>query len=119
MSKESFKMFIKGKPDLLKQVSNGKQSFQSLYEVYSIYGENPSVWDKYILEDEKPISTSIDGINFSKIIKSIQSIDMETLQNGITNLEKAVDILKTFTKKEPEIKPNSYTPRQVHRRFED
>ena len=43
MSKESFKSFARGHTELANYVMNGKTSWQRLYELYEIYGENSSI----------------------------------------------------------------------------
>ena len=39
MSKETFKEFVRLKPELIKQVNSNKTSWQKLYEIYEIYGD--------------------------------------------------------------------------------
>ena len=48
MSKETFKNFVRNYPELGNSVMDNKTSWQKLYELYELYGENSSVWDKYI-----------------------------------------------------------------------
>ena len=47
MSKESFKSFIKDRPELANSVLKGKSTWQSLYELYDIYGEDSTVWNQF------------------------------------------------------------------------
>ena len=46
MSKESFKNFIRTKPELVEYVTNGEMTWQKFYELYDIYGEDNNIWDK-------------------------------------------------------------------------
>ena len=48
MSKEAFKIFARNHPELATQVINDKISWQKLYELYEIYGEDGNIWNKYI-----------------------------------------------------------------------
>ena len=52
MSKESFKLFAKNHPELAEKVLRGTVSWQQLYEIYEIYGENNSIWTNYIEKGE-------------------------------------------------------------------
>ena len=68
MSKDTFKTFAKSHPELAKNVMSGKTSWQKLYELYDIYGENSNVWDTY----------------FSKPIEVAQSSIKDMFNNGVT-----------------------------------
>ena len=48
MSKESFKLFAKKHPELATKVINNDISWQKLYELYEIYGEDNTIWNNYI-----------------------------------------------------------------------
>ena len=49
MSLDLFKQFARIHPELATSVMNNKTSWQKLYELYEMYGENSSVWDKYFI----------------------------------------------------------------------
>ena len=48
MSKESFKLFAKNHPELAEKVLRATVSWQQLYEICEIYGENNTIWTNYI-----------------------------------------------------------------------
>ena len=45
---DNFKKFIASHPDFIDMVRNNNTTWQSLYELYDIYGENESIWNKYL-----------------------------------------------------------------------
>ena len=47
MSKETFKLFARNHKELATAVLQGKATWQQLYELYEIYGENNSIWNNY------------------------------------------------------------------------
>jgi hypothetical protein len=47
MTKEDFKNFVRNKPELASYVTNGDRTWQKFYELYDIYGEDESIWNKY------------------------------------------------------------------------
>ena len=48
MSKlDEFKKFISKNPEFVDYVRNSDTSWQKLYELYDIYGENNEIWNKY------------------------------------------------------------------------
>ena len=45
MSKENFKNFVRKNPDLADYVLAKKVTWQQLYEIYDMYGEDNKIWD--------------------------------------------------------------------------
>ena len=45
---DNFKKFISNHPDFIDAVRNNETTWQKLYELYDIYGENEEIWSKYI-----------------------------------------------------------------------
>ena len=50
MSVDSFKMFVRKNPNLIKYVNNNEMTWQKFYEMYDLYGEDNSIWNKYLKE---------------------------------------------------------------------
>ena len=44
---DNFKKFVSNHPEFVDYVRNNNVSWQSLYELYDIYGENEAIWAKY------------------------------------------------------------------------
>jgi len=85
--KENFKIFVKSNPSLVSYVKNGNGTWQELYEVYSLYGEDKKIWDKYINKE----SSSID-----ELVKMIQNVNLESVRTTIDSLQKAISILQSI-----------------------
>lgn len=142
MSKlEEFKKYVKKYPKLISYVKEGKMTWQDFYELYDIYGENDEVWSKYISESvsdgdnntntNKSINTesvsSDDSNKESKsitsvgdVVKMIKNMDVNKVQDGISSLQKAVDLFSTiFIKDGSKTGGSTYTPRPIYRRFDD
>ena len=64
MSVDSFKMFVRKNPNLIKYVNNNEMTWQKFYEMYDLYGEDNSIWDKYVKEEN--IDIMHDTIYFIK-----------------------------------------------------
>ena len=117
MSKESFKSFIKDKPELANSVLKGKSTWQSLYELYDIYGTNSSVWNTYLQSPSKEISKET---TLNDIVTTIKGVDLETVQNGIQNMQKAISLLQDIgIGKAKDIPKSTYEPRPMYKYFED
>ena len=93
MSKEKFILYAREHPEFANHVINGKITWQQLYELYEIYGENSNIWEGYIKND-------IDLNSFKEVFKMIKSVDLESVQSGITNLQKTIGLIQEIgTKK--------------------
>ena len=95
MSKlDNFKNFVFNHPEFADYVKTNNVSWQSLYELYDIYGEDTNVWSKYLSKNE----TSI--FNISGLLDTIKNIDLNSLEENINNIQKAVGFVEELTKKE-------------------
>ncbi len=115
MSKEGFKVFAKTHPELASKVMSGDTTWQKLYELYDIYGDDSNMWSKYISNTTKDIS-------FKSVFDNIKNIDMESFQKGIDNLQKTIGLIQGIGiggAGEAASKASSYKPRNVYRHMED
>lgn len=117
MSKESFKQFARKHPELSSFISNGNTTWQKLYELYDIYGEENSVWAPYFKGDSSSYNITKDT-TISDLISSIKDLDLKTVQNGINNIQKAISLLQDFGigEKKDVFK---YEERPMYKYFED
>ena len=85
--KEKFKEFVKNNPKLIDYVKNNNKSWQELYEIYALYGEDSSIWDNYL----KSNKTGID-----ELVKMIQGVNLESVKKTVDSLSKAVSIIQSI-----------------------
>lgn len=115
MSLDLFKQFARSHPELATSVTNNKTSWQKLYELFEMYGENSSVWDKYFV---KKTTTGEVTSSFSDLFNMIKNVDLESVQKGVNNLQKTIGLLQDIgigtTVKEPK-----YEPRPMYKYFDD
>ncbi len=123
--KEEFKAFVKTKPELVSYVSNGEMSWQKFYEIWSLYGNDEKVWNKYGLREEKKEEKkeNSDSFSFSSLVDSIKKVDMNSVQKGINSMQKAIELLQGFTSGGAAASAtktaSEYSPRQLFKKFED
>lgn len=124
MSKETFKEFARSHPELASQVMNGKTSWQRLYELFEIYGENNQVWNEYI--PTRNISTSDTSTytspasTFKDFFNTFKNLDLDSVQKGVANIQKTIGLLQDIglgTSSTP--KTQTYEPRPMYKYFED
>ena len=107
-------MFAKSHPELISSVKSGEASWQKLYEIYDIYGEDDRAWDTYF---NKNVNTSSNSFGIGDIVKNI---DMESVQKHINTAQKALGLVQELTGKASvsDIK-TPVTPRPINKFFED
>lgn len=121
--KEEFKAFVRTKPELISYVSNGEMSWQKFYEIWTLYGDDDKVWEKYkkdksVNQDQK----NNESFSFSSLIDSIKKVDMDSVQKGIGSMQKAIELLQGLVAGKGATSASnasSYQPRQLFKKFED
>ena len=117
MSKIEFKEFVKKNPNLMEYVARGETNWQKLYELYDLYGESNTIWDKY-LKINNTNNTNI-GTNFKDLLNLVKGIDLNTVQKGLSSLDKAIDAFKDILPNKTISVKNNYEPRPTYKYFED
>jgi len=121
MSKESFKTFARGHTELANYVMNGKTSWQKLYELYEIYGENSSIWNDYFSSSVPATVGDLSTLpnNIRDLMQNIKNIDLNSVQKGITNIQKALGLLQDIGLGNSSNNSNTYEPRPMYQHFDD
>jgi len=93
MSKlDNFKLFVSNHPEFVDLVKSNKTSWQKLYELYDLYGEDESIWKRY---EENSIKDSID---IKGLFNTLKNINLDSLEESISSIQKAVGLLEEFSK---------------------
>lgn len=116
MSKESFKAFVRVHPELVSHVNNHSVSWQQLYEMYDIYGEDHSIWDSYF-HSSYPIVNTKDTMN--ELLSMIRNVDLETVQKGVNGLQKAIGLLQEIGSGKSDNTMMNYEERPMYKYYED
>lgn len=113
--KESFKNFARSHPELISSIKSGDSSWQKLYEIYDIYGEDDRAWKTYF---NKSTNTSS---NFSDITNIVKNIDMDSVQKHINTAQKALGLVQELTGKASvsDVAKGPINPRPINKFFED
>ena len=123
MSKIEFKDFVKRNTKLISIVEKGDTTWQKLYELYDLYGENSSIWDKYLSNTSNNLNNNLNissiGNNIEDIMNFIKGIDLNSVQKGLNGLDKAIEAFKDILPDKTNIPVNNYEPRPTYRYFED
>lgn len=119
--KEEFKAFVKLHPELIKFVKSNEMTWQKFYEIYSLYGKENSVWDKYFKDlEEDSSSSSKESFSVTDLINMVKKVDLNSVQKNITNISKALGLVQSLvTKEDTSAQTDTYTPRPLYKKFED
>ncbi len=117
MSKVEFKEFVSKNPHLIDVVSSGKTSWQKLYEIFDLYGDNSTVWDNY-KENKTSTTTTVNTNNFKDLLNMVKGIDLESVRKGLTSLDKAISAFKDLIPTK-DIAKDLYEARPTYKYFED
>lgn len=98
-TKEEFKNFVNKNPSFANAVKDGTTSWQELFELYSLYDEDSKVWDKY-KKREEVMSGIASSLSLSSIIDTLKGINLDSFQNNLESIQKAVSFLEEITKKD-------------------
>lgn len=99
--KDSFKEFVSKHPKLVNVVKNKEHSWQDLFEVYDLYGEDESLWDRYL--DNAKVSTSSATSDKDKLssigelTKLFKNVNIDNVQKYIDTAQKAIGVIQELT----------------------
>jgi len=120
MSKDKFKTFVKTHPSLASYVNNGNMTWQKFYEMYNLYGEENDIWKNYEINYNNNSISNGSDISLRDVIDNFKNMDLTTVQNGITNIQKGIELVQElFIKDRNNNSVGSYEPRPIHRYFDD
>ena len=119
MSKiDDFKLFAKKNPSFANYIKDGSMTWQKFYELYDMYGNDNNIWDKYInTRENSNIASASAGLGLAEAFKWFKNIDLDSVQSGVNNLQKVVDIIQDFGHKST--KKEEYKPRPLYKHFDD
>lgn len=106
--KEEFKLFVKQYPTFATYVQNKSTTWQELYELWDMYGDDDNVFSRY---------KSVSNPDLNSVINGIKNINMDSVKKNLNNIEKGIKLLKDFVRKDEST--TTYEPRPIYKRFED
>lgn len=122
MSKEDFKTFVRNNPSLSRSVINNETSWQKLYEMYNLYGEDSKVWDEYLDNDDRviPKVTRNNELAFRELINMIKKVDLEKVRHGIEGVQKTISLVQDLGFGENTSNSNNeYQSRPLYQHLDD
>ena len=78
---DNFKSFVRRNPNLITYVREKNTSWQEFYELYDLYGEDPTIWNKYLNKEEKGAKESSNNNPLNNILTMAKNIDADKLQD--------------------------------------
>lgn len=123
MSKEDFKLFVRRNPSLASHVNNRSISWQQLYEMYNLYGENSNVWNEYLtpVQTSSNISkvTPVNEMAFKELINMVKNVDLEKVRQGIEGVQKTISLVQDLGFGNNNRVREEYHGRPLYQHFDD
>ena len=102
---EKFKEFIKDKEFLIDKVLNKETTWQNLYEIYDLYGEDASIFKQNAIDEEKEETKENNSENkVNNLLKAFEGVDVNKINENLEGVRKILAVLGEFTKKD-DLKP--------------
>lgn len=96
MSKlDDFKKFVSNHSEFVDYVRDNNVTWQTFYELYDMYGEDEKIWSKYT---KNTINDIKDTINIKGLLNTIKNINLDTLEENINSIQKAVSLVEELTR---------------------
>lgn len=118
---DNFREFVKNNNFLIGYIKRNNKSWQEMYEIYDLYGEDEEAWNKFLNEDNTNVRSSNNkGSNYiEEMVKMARNIDMDKVQEGITSLQKTLGLFGDLFANKSGNNTKEYNPRPLYRRFDD
>jgi len=118
---DNFKEFVRNNSYLINYTKTGNKTWQDLYEIYDLYGEDQDAWNNYLKEDTKSnTTTNSKSPNYiEEVVRIAKNIDMDKVQEGITSLQKTLGLFGDLFASKGKNNTKEYNPRPLYRRFDD
>lgn len=90
MEIDNFKAFVRTIPAIRDEVTSGRYTWQQLYELYVLYGENDKMWEPY-----KKSQLDLNGI-----LNVVKNVDLDALSKSFDGIQKILDLFGGFVAKD-------------------
>jgi hypothetical protein len=92
-----FKEFVKNNPKIIREVRNGKTTWQELYEDWYLLGEDDNRWETIgtVNDTESTSNSESKGDWMSNIVGMIKKMDLNQMQNHINNFSQALGAIQS------------------------
>ena len=115
---DKFKEFIKDKEFLIDKVNNKETTWQNLYEIYDLYGEDASIFkQKEEIKEENNSSQTSNDNRVNTLLKAFEGVDVNKINENLEGVRKVLAVLSEFSKKD-DIKPKR-TYEKPNNRYDD
>ena len=91
---DEFKAFLKTIPSIKEDVLNHRYTWQQIYEIYTMYGENDHFFDPY----------KNHSVDFNEVLEIIKNVDLNALSSSLQSIEKVLGVVSNLIDKNKENK---------------
>ncbi|KGM45832.1 YlbD family protein [Neobacillus niacini] len=112
-----FKEFVKNNPALIKEVRDGKSTWQELYEDWYLLGEEDNRWESLGVKASNSVEKNDEnkGDWISTILGAVQKMDPNQIQHYINNLSQALGAIQGVISQFQGSQPSQVKPKIEHK----
>ena len=115
-----FKEFVRNNSFLLYYIRNGDKTWQEMYQIYDLYGEDEDAWRRFLVREDKNDNNKKNNNYCYYLVNMAKKVDVNKVQEGITSLQKTLGLFgELFNNNSNHTNSNNYNPRPLYRRFDD
>lgn len=90
--KEEFKRFVSNHPKLVNVVKNKEHSWQDLFELYDLYGNDETLWDNYLNKTSTNASSGL-----TELTKLFKNVNLDNVRKYVDTAQKAIGVIEELT----------------------
>lgn len=116
-TKEEFKTFVRKHDNLINEVREKRHTWQDLYELYDLYGDDQDAWTKYLTKDEGTVNSN----SLKELTSIFKGVNIDNVRKYIDTAEKAIGIIEGLigAKGASQIINPGLVERPINKIFED
>ena len=90
--KEEFKKFVSNHPSLVNVVKDKTHTWQELFEVYDLYGNDEKLWDNYL---NNASTNTPNGL--TELTKLFKNVNLDNVRKYVDTAQKAIGVIEELT----------------------
>ena len=104
---DAFKDFVKTRPELAAEVHEKRYTWQELYEMYALYGQDHEIWQNFQSPNSvnSNAGTGNPALDLGTLLSLLKTVDINALLSSMQGLQKILGIAAALFEKDEPVQP--------------